>query len=61
MEITLAILIVLGIFIGIPAVIGFAIAGVYILSDRRARRTEHVKALAQAEARATTEEAVKVA
>jgi len=61
MEITLAILIVLGIFIGIPAVLGFAIAGVYILSDRRARRAEHAKALAQAEAGETTKEAVKAA
>ena len=40
METTLAILMVLGIFIGIPAVIGFAIAGVYILGDRRTARAE---------------------
>ena len=36
METTLAILMVLGIFVGIPAVVGFAIAGVYILGDHRA-------------------------
>ena len=47
METTLAILMVLGIFIGIPAVIGFAIAGVYILSDRRVRRAERTKAVAK--------------
>jgi hypothetical protein len=35
MEATLAILMVLGIFVGIPAAIGFAIAGVYILGTRR--------------------------
>jgi hypothetical protein len=41
---TLAILMVLGIFVGIPAVIGFTIAGVYILSTRRAVRAERAKA-----------------
>ena len=35
METTLAILMVLGIFVGIPAAIGFAIAGVYVLGTRR--------------------------
>ncbi len=44
METTLAILMVLGIFVGIPALIGFAIAGTYILGDRRVRRAEHAKA-----------------
>ena len=49
METTLAILMVLGIFVGIPAIIGFAIAGVYILTDRRALRAErHVKAVGKA-------------
>jgi hypothetical protein len=45
METTLAILMVLGIFVGVPAVIGFAIAGVYALTGRRA-----VRAKRQAEA-----------
>ena len=45
MELALAILMVLGIFVGIPALIGFGIAGVYIWSDRRVRRAEHAKAL----------------
>jgi hypothetical protein len=40
METTLAILMALGIFVGIPAVIGFAIAGVYILGKRRVVRAE---------------------
>jgi len=40
METTLAILIVLGIFLGIPAIVGFAIAGMYLLTGRRAQRTE---------------------
>ena len=46
METTLAILMVLGIFVGIPAVIGFAIAGIYMLGTRRAVRTERAKAAA---------------
>jgi len=51
METTLGILMVLGIFVGIPAVIGFAIAGVYITSDRRVRRAERAKVLGEATAR----------
>ena len=49
METTLAILMVLGIFVGIPVVIGFAIAGAYILRDRRVRKAEHAKAVEEAE------------
>lgn len=50
MELALAIMMVLGIFVGIPAVIGFTIAGAYIWSDRRVRRATqtveaHVKAM----------------
>lgn len=45
METVLAILMVLGIFVGIPAVIGFSIAGIYILSTRRAVSTERAKAV----------------
>lgn len=60
MEMTLAILIVLGIFVGIPAVVGFAIAGVYIMSDRRVRRAERAKALAKAEAQEMVEQPVRV-
>jgi len=45
MEIALAILMVLGIFVGIPALIGFAIAGTYILSGRRVRRAQPAKAV----------------
>ena len=56
METTLAILMVLGIFIGIPAVIGFAVAGVYILSDRRVRRAERAKVLGEAAAKETARE-----
>ena len=47
METALAILMVLGIFVGIPAVIGFTIAGIFIFSDRRARRAERAKALGE--------------
>lgn len=57
MEITLAILMVLGIFVGVPAVIGFAIASGYILSDSRVRKAQHAKALE--EAIAETKEATK--
>ncbi len=49
METTLAILMVLGIFVGIPAIIGFAIAGLYLQSNRRVRRAERAKALEEAE------------
>ncbi len=56
METTLAILMVLGIFIGIPAVIGFTVAGVYIMSDRRARRAERAKALGEVAAKETARE-----
>jgi len=59
METTLGILMVLGIFIGIPAVIGFAIAGVYITSDRRARRAERAKVLGEAAAKEIAEEATE--
>jgi hypothetical protein len=45
METTLAILMVLGIFVGIPAVIGLAIGGVYILRDRQSRKAEHADTL----------------
>lgn len=61
METTLAILMVLGIFVGIPAVIGFAVAGVYIMSDRRARRAERAKALAGATTKEPAKEAAKEA
>ena len=40
MEMTLAILMVLGIYVGIPAAIGFAIAGAYTLGRGRVARTE---------------------
>jgi hypothetical protein len=60
MELTLAILIVLGIFIGIPAVVGFAIAGVYLLSDRRARRSERAETVAKTEAPELAEQTVRV-
>ncbi|MFC1864595.1 hypothetical protein ACFLYG_02065 [Chloroflexota bacterium] len=50
METTLAILMVLGIFVGIPAVIGFAIASFFVLADRRVRRAERANGLEEAEA-----------
>lgn len=49
METTLAILMVLGIFIGIPAVIGFAIARAYILKDHQVRRAGRGKGVEEAE------------
>lgn len=55
MELALAILMVLGIFVGIPAVIGFAIAGTHILRDRRAQRTRQVERLAGETVTSTTE------
>ena len=60
METALAILMVLGIFIGIPTVIGFAIGGVYIMSSRRARRTERATAPTKAETEELARETVKI-
>jgi len=44
MELAIAIMMVLVIYVAIPAVIGFAIAGAYILRERRVRRVERAKA-----------------
>ena len=55
METVLAILMVLGIFVGIPALIGFAIAGTYVLIDRRVRRAERAKAVEEMVAEALHE------
>ena len=60
METTLAVLMVLGIFVGIPAIIGFTIAGVYSLADHRARRAERAKAVAKAEAEELAYQPAKV-
>jgi len=43
METALAILMVLGIFVGIPLVIGFAIVGLFVLTDRRALRAKRAE------------------
>lgn len=48
METALATLMVLGIFVVVPALLGLAIAGAYILSGRRVSRAERAKALAAA-------------
>ena len=49
METTLAILMVLGIFAGIPAVIGLTIGGAYVLADRRVQKAErHTEAVTKA-------------
>lgn len=53
METALAILMVLGIFVGIPVVVGGAIAGGYLAIDRRVRKAQHDKAVAE------TQEATK--
>ena len=45
METALAILMVLGIFVGVPALIGLIIVGVVIGSDRLPRRAERAKAM----------------
>ncbi len=49
MEFTWAILMVLGIFVGIPMVLVFAIGGVYALSGRLAERAKRAQAPAEAE------------
>jgi len=48
MDTTLAVLMALGIFVVIPAAIGFAIAGIFILSDRRAWRAKRAETAAGA-------------
>ena len=45
MELTLAILMVLGIFVGIPLVLVLAIGGIYALSGRLAERAKRVEAM----------------
>jgi hypothetical protein len=51
METFLAILMALGIFVGIPIIIGLSVVGVYLMSNRRVLRTQRAKALeASAEA-----------
>ena len=50
METILAMLVVSGIFMGIPTVVGFAIAGVYILTRREARTAKRSTALHETEA-----------
>jgi len=62
METALAILMVLGIFVGIPVLIGCAIGGVFILSDRRVRKEQRAKALEDtaAESRKSNKEFQKV-
>ena len=42
METVLAILMLIGIFIGIPVLIGLAVVGIYVRSSRRIRRDERV-------------------
>jgi len=43
METTLAILMVLGIFVGIPAAIGFGLVGAYIMRERRGHRAQRAE------------------
>jgi len=59
METTLAILMVLGIFVGIPAVIGLAIGGAFILADRRARIAKQAKAREEATTAVKVKETAK--
>lgn len=49
MELALAIMMVLGIFVAIPAAIGFVIVGVFVLNTRRIRKAECAKAVEKAE------------
>jgi len=46
-ETVVAMLMVLGIFVGIPAVIGFAIAGVYVAAARRTDRAQRARLLGE--------------
>lgn len=56
METTPVVLMVLGIFVGIPAVIAFTIVGMYRVSGRRTLRAERAAAFEEAVAEVTREE-----
>lgn len=60
METVVAILMVLGIFVGVPILIGFAIVGVFLWTDRRAHRAERAEALEEWVAEAPLEQPVEV-
>ena len=61
MELTLAILMVLGIYVGIPILLVCAIGGIYALSGRLVQRAKRVQAEAsEAAAEAGTEATAKV-
>ncbi len=45
MEMALTVLMALGIFAGIPAVVGLTIAGMYIVKDNKVLKAQHAKAL----------------
>lgn len=55
MEQALVILMVLGIFVGVPVVIGFAIVRTYILIDRRVRRDRRLEPLTEETVASTSE------
>ncbi len=48
MEMVLAILMVLGIFIGVPFIVGLAIGGAYMVHERRVLKTEKANAVEKA-------------
>ncbi|MFC1949943.1 hypothetical protein ACFLW0_07225 [Chloroflexota bacterium] len=48
MELALAVMMVLGIFVAIPALFGFGTAGVFLLKDRRVRKAERARTLDKA-------------
>ena len=49
MEMVLAILMVLGIFIGVPFIVGLAIGGAYMVHERRVFKTEKANSVEKAE------------
>lgn len=50
MELALSALMVIGIFVAIPALIGFTLAGVYIWRDHQFRKAERARAVEEVEA-----------
>jgi hypothetical protein len=50
MEMVLAILMALGIYVGIPVIIGLSVCGVYIMVGHRARREAKAEVVKEAEA-----------
>ena len=48
METFMAVLMALGIYLGVPLIIGLAIAGIFIMADQKIKRAKQTKSLEEA-------------